>query len=213
MYLETAVDNTPSHSHVSSLVTPTPSHPHFTSTPQTPISSLPHPHPIYSIPSHHLPSHTHTLTPTPSYPHPDTHTLIPYTPYPHTTYLHTPTPSHPQPHPILHTLTPLTLTLHTLTPPPSTFPQARAPHSPVIIVGTHLDKLSSKSQKMELTQSLEYIAATYGTDDKRREGYPQVRRGFPPAVTESGWRKRFPTGVGREFAISLRLSAFVLSPL
>lgn len=121
--------------------------------------------------SHILTPHSHTPTPslshTLTYPHP--HTLIPHTLTPSLPHSHT-GPSHS----------------HTLTPPPSTFPQARAPHSPVIIVGTHLDKLSSKSQKTELTQSLEYIASTYGTDENRKEGFPQVRRGFPPAITESG---------------------------
>ena len=146
----------------------------------TPASSLLHSH-----------THTLTFTSTSSNSHILTSTLSHF----HTltlTYPHIPTPSHshtPYPHTLTSTLSHSHTGpshSHTLTPPPSTFPQARAPHSPVIIVGTHLDKLSSKSQKTELTQSLEYIASTYGTDENRKEGFPQVRRGFPPTVTESG---------------------------
>lgn len=55
-----------------------------------------------------------------------------------------------------------------------THTQARAPHSPVIIVGTHLDKITSRAQKMEMNRCIEYIDSTYGSREARREGYPQV---------------------------------------
>ena len=116
------------------------------------------------------PPHTHA-------PHPHTHMHPHLCLLTHILTLPCLTPSLPYPQPT-HTILPPPHS-HTLTPTLSTFPQARAPHSPVIIVGTHLDKISSKSQKMELTQSLEYIAATYGTEEKRREGFPQVRGVFP----------------------------------
>ena len=51
--------------------------------------------------------------------------------------------------------------------------QARAPHSPVVIVGTHEDKLNSRMHR-ELEQAKEYINKTYGTLEKRKEGFPQV---------------------------------------
>jgi len=55
--------------------------------------------------------------------------------------------------------------------------QARAPNSPVIIVGTHYDKLS-RSDKHELARCLNYITNQYGQLDAaigKKEGFPQVR--------------------------------------
>ena len=53
------------------------------------------------------------------------------------------------------------------------YTQARAPHSPVVIVGTHEDRLNSKLRR-ELEQAKNYINKTYGTLDDRKEGFPQV---------------------------------------
>ncbi len=53
--------------------------------------------------------------------------------------------------------------------------QARAPHSPVLIIGTHIDKINSRSQRTLMQQCYQYIDNRYGTRDTRREGYPQVR--------------------------------------
>ena len=60
-----------------------------------------------------------------------------------------------------------------LLPPLSLSQQARAPHSPVVIVGTHEDKLNSRSRR-ELEQAKDYIDKTYGSEGKRKEGFPQV---------------------------------------
>ena len=51
--------------------------------------------------------------------------------------------------------------------------QTRAPHSPVVIVGTHEDKINSRTRR-ELEQAKEYINKMYGTLEKRKEGFPQV---------------------------------------
>ncbi len=57
------------------------------------------------------------------------------------------------------------------------YPQARAPHSPVVIVGTHEDRLNSRLRR-ELEQAKDYINKTYGTLEKRKEGFPQVSLKF-----------------------------------
>ena len=54
--------------------------------------------------------------------------------------------------------------------------QARAPNSPVIIVGTHLDKLN-RSGKHEMNRCLEHIYEHYGSTMARKEGFPQVSEG------------------------------------
>ena len=48
--------------------------------------------------------------------------------------------------------------------------QARAPSSPVIIVGTHSDKMISVEQKVELNESLNQITKLYGDCDNQIEG-------------------------------------------
>ena len=54
--------------------------------------------------------------------------------------------------------------------------QARAPNSPVIIVGTHYDKLSGRASRRELDRSLAYIRDQYGhVDNVKKDGFPQVR--------------------------------------
>ena len=52
--------------------------------------------------------------------------------------------------------------------------QARAPNSPVIIVGTHLDRVG-RSGKQELTNCRDYIDYNYGSTMARKDGFPQVR--------------------------------------
>ena len=55
--------------------------------------------------------------------------------------------------------------------------QARAPHSPVLIVGTHIDKVS-RSQRQRLARCVELIGSRYGTTENRREGFPQIFGNF-----------------------------------
>ena len=58
------------------------------------------------------------------------------------------------------------------------YQQARAPNSPVIIVGTHYDKLNRSSDRQELSRCLDYITEQYGQLDKaigKKDGFPQVR--------------------------------------
>ena len=43
-----------------------------------------------------------------------------------------------------------------------------------MIVGTHEDKLNSRLRR-ELEQAKDYINKTYGTLERRKEGFPQVR--------------------------------------
>ena len=52
--------------------------------------------------------------------------------------------------------------------------QARAPHSPVIIVGTHLDQIKSRAQRTEKQQCKNYIESMYGSPAHAKEGYPQI---------------------------------------
>ena len=51
--------------------------------------------------------------------------------------------------------------------------QAQAPHSHVVIVGTHEDRLNSRL-RIEMERAKDYINKTYGTLEKRKEGFPQV---------------------------------------
>lgn len=48
--------------------------------------------------------------------------------------------------------------------------QARAPSSPVIIVGTHSDKITSVEQQAELNESLKQVTKLYGDCDNQIEG-------------------------------------------
>ena len=115
-------------------------------------------------------SHIHTSSHVPCY------TTHPYIPHNHSHIIY---PIHPR---ISYKSShiPHTLTYPMYIPPPPLQPQAQAPHAPVIIVGTHLDKVNTRAQKQELSQSLDYIAKTYGSEDHRREGFPQVGCGALP---------------------------------
>ena len=48
--------------------------------------------------------------------------------------------------------------------------QARAPSSPVIVVGTHSDKMTSMEQQVELNESLKQIIKLYGDCNNQIEG-------------------------------------------
>lgn len=48
--------------------------------------------------------------------------------------------------------------------------QARAPSSPVIIVGTHSDKMTSVEQQAELNESLKQVTKLYGDCDDQIKG-------------------------------------------
>jgi hypothetical protein len=51
-----------------------------------------------------------------------------------------------------------------------------------VIVGTHEDRLNSRLRR-ELEQAKDFINKTYGTLEKRKEGFPQVSLKFRARMT------------------------------
>jgi len=56
-------------------------------------------------------------------------------------------------------------------------------------VGTHVDKIHTRAQKLELNQCIKYISNTYGAVDNQWEGFPQVLKSMIVSCKSGRYQK------------------------